>query len=180
MAGRPLVLVLFAAALGFWVYQYHRELARLFPGYVISPGGAIARVLIPIYHYWGFWNVWDTAQKHFDSSGARTSLISIRSVLVVFYANWIATGLLKYVPAIQTWLWFDLTVQFLDVAAYFAVLGTATRALNAGKMSAKTPGLIVRGDASSSPATIAALDQTACQQFAGRPFFAVSQKTARM
>ncbi len=42
------------------MYRVHRDLDKLYPGYKISPGQAIARLLIPIYNFWGFWSVFAT------------------------------------------------------------------------------------------------------------------------
>jgi hypothetical protein len=43
-----------------WMYRVHKDLDKLYPGYAISPGQAIARLLIPIYNFWGIWNVFAT------------------------------------------------------------------------------------------------------------------------
>ncbi|MCX6831942.1 MAG: DUF4328 domain-containing protein [candidate division Zixibacteria bacterium] len=40
-----------------WMYRVHKDLDKLYPGYAISPGQAIARLLIPIFNFWGIWSV---------------------------------------------------------------------------------------------------------------------------
>jgi ribosomal protein S27E len=43
-----------------WMYRVHRDLDKLYPGYKISPGQAVARLLIPVYNFWGIWSVFAT------------------------------------------------------------------------------------------------------------------------
>lgn len=43
-----------------WILLAHRDLNRVFTDYPISPGSALARILVPIYNIWGFWNVFST------------------------------------------------------------------------------------------------------------------------
>jgi hypothetical protein len=123
------VMVPFGVALGWWLYQYHRDLVGLFPGYPISPWGAVARAMIPIYHYWGFWNTWDTAQKVFDAAGRPRPRLSLRTALIMYYVVWLGLGLVKRSPAVREWLWLYVTNEVLDVAMSFAILVAATGAL---------------------------------------------------
>lgn len=50
-----------------WLYKVHKDLHDLCPPYPISPGGALARVLIPFYNLYGMWNVFSTMAKEFKN-----------------------------------------------------------------------------------------------------------------
>ena len=48
-----------------WMYQVHSDLPEIFGSYPISPGGALARLAIPLYNIWGIWNVFITLANEF-------------------------------------------------------------------------------------------------------------------
>lgn len=52
-----------------WLYRLHVDLKVLFKDYPITPGGAIARFLIPIYSFWGIWNTLSTFGNTFKQEG---------------------------------------------------------------------------------------------------------------
>lgn len=55
-----------------WLYHFHSDVTALFPDYPISSNKALARVLIPYYNIWGFWNIYSTYAKLLQSSGKKT------------------------------------------------------------------------------------------------------------
>ncbi|CBN58694.1 MULTISPECIES: DUF4328 domain-containing protein [Kamptonema] len=52
-----------------WLYRLHVDLKVLFKDYPITPGGALARFLIPIYSFWGIWNTLSTFGNTFKQEG---------------------------------------------------------------------------------------------------------------
>ena len=60
----PIALVIIILFL-IWMYRLHFDLSNIFPGYPISPGGSLARLIIPIYNIWGIWNTFATIADHF-------------------------------------------------------------------------------------------------------------------
>ncbi len=50
-----------------WMYQVHSDLPEIFGSYPISPGGALARLAIPLYNIWGIWNVFITLASEFNA-----------------------------------------------------------------------------------------------------------------
>lgn len=41
-----------------WLFKVHKDFNKLDQSYPISPSGALARVLVPVYNIWGLWNVY--------------------------------------------------------------------------------------------------------------------------
>lgn len=52
-----------------WIYQLHRDLKQLYPGYPIDPWDALTRLVLPIYNIWGIWNTLTTLAHHFQQEG---------------------------------------------------------------------------------------------------------------
>lgn len=63
------VFLIFLVLFLVWLYRLHVDLKVLFNDYPITPGGAIARFLIPIYSIWGIWNTLSTFGKRFHQEG---------------------------------------------------------------------------------------------------------------
>jgi hypothetical protein len=64
----PVALIFFVLFL-VWLYRLHVDLKVLFNDYPITPGGAMARFLIPIYSIWGIWNALSTFANRFNQEG---------------------------------------------------------------------------------------------------------------
>jgi hypothetical protein len=65
-------LVLFLALIVtflIWAYVLHGDLKTLFGRYSITPGSALAQLMIPFYNLWGIWNVFSTLGNQFKWSG---------------------------------------------------------------------------------------------------------------
>ncbi|PHJ61423.1 hypothetical protein VF14_30620 [Nostoc linckia z18] len=77
-----------------WLHRLHADLKNLFQEYPISPGGAIARFLIPIYSLWGIANTLSTFADRFkDEGGDLTSLSEkVRSLIAPLYGLMIGSN----------------------------------------------------------------------------------------
>jgi hypothetical protein len=63
-----LLIYLISAILFFiWMYRIHFDLSNVFSDYPITPRGALARLIIPIYCIWGIWNTFATIADHFKN-----------------------------------------------------------------------------------------------------------------
>jgi hypothetical protein len=69
-----------------WIFRVHEDLGRLFPGYEISPHGALARVAIPFYNLYGI------ADVFLDIS--RTLVPGLKWWVVIFYGCYVVSFLL--------------------------------------------------------------------------------------
>lgn len=81
-----------------WLFRVHKDIHTLDGGYSISPGGALARVLIPFYNIWGLWNVYSTMAEQFKKSittfGLGTKLRKYLPFYFVLY--WVSETLNRY------------------------------------------------------------------------------------
>ncbi|MBN3879203.1 MULTISPECIES: DUF4328 domain-containing protein [unclassified Nostoc] len=59
-----------------WLYRLHADLKNIFKEYPITPGGAIARFLIPIYSLWGIANTLSTFADRFKLEGGELTRLS--------------------------------------------------------------------------------------------------------
>ena len=107
------LLALFSILL--WLYRLHVRLKALFNGYSISPWGAIARFLIPIYSLWGIWNLFATLANKLKSQS--DDLVhrgsSIKQLLPWLYITFITSNLLDQIykfevggsnPEVYSWI----------------------------------------------------------------------------
>ncbi len=46
-----------------WIYYVHKDLQGFFEDYPISPGGAVARILVPLYNVYGMWDLFSTMSR---------------------------------------------------------------------------------------------------------------------
>jgi len=70
-----------------WLHRIHADLKNLFQEYPITPGGAIARFLIPIYSLWGIYNTLFTFAEKFQEEGGDLTRSSeqVRSLIAPLY-----------------------------------------------------------------------------------------------
>ena len=52
-----------------WAYVLHGDLKTLFGRYSITPGSALAQLMVPFYNLWGTWNVFSTLGNQFKWAG---------------------------------------------------------------------------------------------------------------
>jgi hypothetical protein len=77
-----------------WLHRLHADLKNLFQEYPISPGGAIARFLIPIYSLWGIANTLSTFADGFKNEGGDLTSLSekVRSLIAPLYGLMIGSN----------------------------------------------------------------------------------------
>ncbi|MBN3872748.1 MAG: DUF4328 domain-containing protein [Nostoc sp. JL33] len=80
-----------------WLYRLHADLRNLFKEYPITPGGAIARFLIPIYSLWGIANTLSTFADRFKVEGDDFTRLSeqVRSLISPLYGFMIGSNVLN-------------------------------------------------------------------------------------
>ena len=80
-----------------WLYRLHVDLKVLFNDYPITPGGALARFLIPIYSIWGIWNTLSTFGNTFKQEGGEltTWAEQLDPLIGGFYALTIGSNMLN-------------------------------------------------------------------------------------
>lgn len=79
-----------------WIYKVHKDLRKLNPEYPIKPGGALARVLIPIYNLYGMWNVFSTMVDFFKNHAMTESYAkSLKTLIPFYYILFFVTGTLQ-------------------------------------------------------------------------------------
>ncbi|MEH1865016.1 MAG: DUF4328 domain-containing protein [Nostoc sp.] len=80
-----------------WLYRLHADLRDIFKEYPITPGGAIARFLIPIYSLWGIANTLSTFADRFKGEGEDLTRLSeqVRSLIGPLYGCMIGSNLVN-------------------------------------------------------------------------------------
>jgi Domain of unknown function (DUF4328) len=80
-----------------WLHRIHADLKHLFPEYPITPGGAIARFLIPIYSLWGIANTLSTFAEKFQVEGGdlTSSSEQVKSLIAPLYGFMIGSRALS-------------------------------------------------------------------------------------
>lgn len=130
-----------------WILDLHRDLVYLFPDYPITPGWAVARLLIPIYNLWGTWNVFVTMVRTFqeDSDRLRKPGTTLYSWLIVMYSALILSYLyigekvmtvfseqnvISYEGLLTGWDLFGIVLGIVTLIAYIGMTQTISLALN--------------------------------------------------
>jgi len=92
----PVALILLVLFL-VWLYRLHVDLKVLFNDYPITPGGALARFIIPIYSIWGIWNALSTFANRFNQEGGELAKCAeyINPLIGGFYALTITSNMLN-------------------------------------------------------------------------------------
>ncbi|OEH92092.1 hypothetical protein [Bacillus solimangrovi] len=68
-----------------WLFKIHRDLKDMDFNYSITAGGALARVLVPIYNIWGIWNIYSTMARYLVND-LNTKSIGLRlKKIIIFY-----------------------------------------------------------------------------------------------
>jgi hypothetical protein len=80
-----------------WLYRLHVDLKVLFNDYPITPGGAVARFIIPIYSIWGIWNTLSTFAKRFNQEGGESAKCAeyLNPTIGGFYSLTITSNMLN-------------------------------------------------------------------------------------
>ncbi|MEH2282758.1 MAG: DUF4328 domain-containing protein [Nostoc sp.] len=84
-----------------WLYRLHADLRNMFKEYPITPGGAIARFLIPIYSLWGIANTLSTFADRFKVEGDDLTRLSeqVRSLITPLYCFMIGSNFVTRIAA---------------------------------------------------------------------------------
>ncbi|MBN3897972.1 MAG: DUF4328 domain-containing protein [Nostoc sp. NOS(2021)] len=84
-----------------WLYRLHADLRNLFKEYPITPGGAIARFLIPIYSLWGIANTLSTFADRFKVEGDDFTRLSeqVRSLITPLYVFMMGSNFVNRIAA---------------------------------------------------------------------------------
>jgi len=86
-----------------WMYQVHKDLRVIFKTYSITPGGALAQLMIPFYNLWGIWNVFATFADKLKLQGGKLAEASsiLRFLLPSLYAVSIAARIADRLLLVQ-------------------------------------------------------------------------------
>ncbi|WP_163579304.1 hypothetical protein [Gracilibacillus saliphilus] len=68
-----------------WIYKVHKDLRSINSQYPITPGGALARIMIPIYNIYGLWNVFSTMGNYFGDYSSTVKQAKIITALLPYY-----------------------------------------------------------------------------------------------
>lgn len=86
-----------------WLYRLHEDLARIYGSYPITPGGSLARFMIPFYNLWGIWNTLGTIANHFKAEAVTERQGKDLSTFIPwFYVAALASNLLNRLILQQT------------------------------------------------------------------------------
>ena len=89
---------------GIWGYVLHGDLKLLFGKYPITPGSAVAQLLVPFYNLWGIWNVFSTLADHLKSKGGDLAEFGsdLRFWLPLLYVITVLARLMDRIVTIQS------------------------------------------------------------------------------
>ncbi|HEY9647410.1 MAG TPA: hypothetical protein V6C88_13615 [Chroococcidiopsis sp.] len=87
-----------------WIYRLHVDLRQLYPDYPITPGGALARFMIPFYNIWGIWNTLMTIAGRFKTEDdiIQAAGNRVKANVPIFYAVSITSNILNRITLQQT------------------------------------------------------------------------------
>lgn len=79
-----------------WLHKVHNDLREMDSSYPITPGGALARVLIPFYNLYGLWNVYSTMSTHFkESASSHEAGKKLAIYTPIYYFLYLITGFMN-------------------------------------------------------------------------------------
>ncbi|MDZ8188923.1 MAG: DUF4328 domain-containing protein [Nostoc sp. ChiSLP02] len=86
-----------------WLHRLHADLKNLFHEYPITPGGAIARFIIPIYSLWGIANTLSTFADRFKGEGGDLTSLSekVRGLIAPLYTFMIGSNFVNRIAMRQ-------------------------------------------------------------------------------
>lgn len=109
-----------------WIYLLHVDLNKVFSFYPISPGGSMARLLIPLYNIWGYWNIFSTMARYLLSDQLRDLLLATYIIGICSrwffriqnydYAGWgdpliwLSLGMISDMVLFAIWLWMTIII----------------------------------------------------------------------
>ncbi|WP_079477614.1 hypothetical protein [Halobacillus salinus] len=69
----------------FWIYKVHKDLQDLYNAYPTTPGGALAKVLIPFYNLYGLWDIYARMATLFKQKSSTEDAGNRLAAYVPFY-----------------------------------------------------------------------------------------------
>ncbi|MFC1834515.1 hypothetical protein ACFL2Q_07250 [Thermodesulfobacteriota bacterium] len=90
-----------------WAYKVAEDMPRFAYEFPITPGGALARILIPFYNLWGIGNLFNTIGKQIEQWGihhrvpeVRDNGASVQKWVIYFYIALVVTWLLQIIALV--------------------------------------------------------------------------------
>ena len=92
-----LMLIVSSIVFIIWIYRIHIDLKNLFTDYPITPGGALTRILVPLYNVWAFPNTIYTFAEWFGEQGSVFKPVDrkLKFLIRMFYGFILASFMLN-------------------------------------------------------------------------------------
>ncbi|MCA0987330.1 hypothetical protein [Guptibacillus algicola] len=86
-----------------WLHKVHNDLREMDSSYPITPGGALARVMVPFYNLYGLWNVYATMATHFkESASSHEAGKKLAIYTPIYYFLYLITGFMNSYISFQS------------------------------------------------------------------------------
>ncbi|TYR74575.1 hypothetical protein FZC79_13955 [Rossellomorea vietnamensis] len=106
-----------------WLYRVHNYLQEMDPSYPITPGGALARVMIPLYNLYGVWNVYSTMANHFKKKPSISEIgMRLSKYVPIYYVLFLTTAILNSYLSRQPIEEFYSSLWFIAYSADIALV----------------------------------------------------------
>lgn len=109
-----------------WIYRIHVDVKNFFTDYPITPGGALARFIIPFYNIWGIWNTLFTFAERFSRESKDIKKLSdyLKTLIPFIYGfTFFANALSRFLQAVEQMnSIFFLVICLLDISLNIAFL----------------------------------------------------------
>ncbi|MGD7023732.1 hypothetical protein ACQCVK_14115 [Rossellomorea vietnamensis] len=118
-----LIVMIYTIIYLVWLYRVHNYLQYLDSSYPITPGGALARVMIPLYNLYGIWNVYSTMANHFKKKPSiREFGVRLARFVPVYYLLFLTTAILNSYLSRQPVEEFYNSLWFISYTADIALV----------------------------------------------------------
>lgn len=122
-----------------WIFQVHRNLQEMDSTYPVTPGGALASVLVPFYNVYGLWHVYSTMANYFQE-GSSTENVGLKlakyiPVYYIFTLGTVIVGIfLQDVDVVSLW-WIILYLANVVLTAIYILI---TKVVSIGVVQLRT------------------------------------------
>lgn len=131
------ILIWYIACIIFliWIYKVHADLKNINPEYRISPGGSLARILIPFYNIYGYWSVFSTMADYFKEQntirniGKRLALMIPFFYILLFGTQLLNRSILSGLTTSDQMLLLTVLAELLLVVVCFVMAQNILKAL---------------------------------------------------
>ncbi|MGD6966287.1 hypothetical protein ACQCVP_07660 [Rossellomorea vietnamensis] len=118
-----LIVMIYTIIYLVWLYRVHTYLQYLDSSYPITPGGALARVMIPLYNLYGIWNVYSTMANHFKKKPSIREIgVRLARFVPVYYLLFLTTAILNSYLSRQPVEEFYNSLWFISYTADIALV----------------------------------------------------------